>query len=149
MPHVYAKKVLVAVLVFAALASIAVGISYAQNYVGQETIRETIANQSVSVPPNGYGQIYLQLNRSDANLGLSMRITNGTLREAGVNDELYRAWSNGSYSPGWYEIPNPAQQHNPNDYEESYLVGSGFPPSIHYIFWNPDSPVSKQVTITA
>lgn len=149
MSHVNAKKALLLGLIFAALVSIAIGISYAQNYAGQETRRETLTNQSVIVSPNGYGQIHLQLNRSDDNLGLSMRITNGPLREASINDELYRAWVNGSYSLSWYEMPNPAQQHNPNDYEESYLVGSGFPQSIHYIFWNPDAPVSKQVTITA
>ncbi len=149
MPHVYAKKVLVAIVVFAALASTCTGIFYVQNYTGQETRRETLTNQSVVVPPNEYGQIHLQLDKSDANLGLSMRITNGTIREVSVNDELYQAWLNGSYSLNWYEMPNPAQQHNSNDYEESYIVGSGFPSSIHYIFWNPDSPSSKQVTITA
>jgi hypothetical protein len=149
MSHVNAKRALLVALIFSALALIAVGISYAQNYAEQETRRETLTNQSVIVPPNGYGQIHLQLNRSDDNLGLSMRVTNGTIREASINEELYHAWVNGSYSPGWYEMPNPAQQHNPNDYEESYLVGSGFPQSIHYIFWNPDSSVSKQVTITA
>lgn len=134
---------------FAALAAVLTGVFYVNNYACQETRRDTVSSQTVIVPPNEYGHIRLQLNMSEDNLWLSLKITNGTIREATVNDENYPAYLNGSYTATWTEIPNPNRPSDSQIYEEAYPLGYNFPESTHFIFWNPDSPISKQVTVTA
>jgi hypothetical protein len=146
MLHINAKKILATILVLAALASILTGTFYVGNYAGQETRYETVSTQSVLVAPNEHQHIHLQLNISQENRWLSIKVVNGTLREACLSDELYQDWLNGSYNVTWCEMPNPARPVDSDVYEESCPLESSY--SAHYIFWNLDSP-SKEVTITA
>ena len=146
MLHIKAKKILATILVLAALASLLTGTFYVSLYEGQETRCETVSTQSVLVAPNEHQHIHLQLNTSQENRWLSIKVVNGTLRESCLSDELYQGWLNGSYNVTWCEMPNPARPIDSDVYEESCPLESSY--STHYIFWNLDLP-SKEVTITA
>jgi hypothetical protein len=136
------KKVLAVAVMLAALIAIFAGVSLSDNYISQETRRNLLSTESVVVPSNGYGYYLLQANSSQENY-FSITVSNGTLREAIVSEELYQAWQNGSYNLSWIEVPQPGWGQSQN----YWPISSASQERWHYIFWNPDSPISKEVTI--
>jgi hypothetical protein len=137
------KKILALVVMFAALVAVFAGISYVNNYTSQLTRQTPVSTDSVVVPPNGYGHFLLQQNSSQENYYFSMSISNGTLREDAVAEEIYQAWLNGSYKPSWREVPSPGWSQGGDDYWPLSAVSQE---RLYYIFWNPDSTISKEVT---
>jgi len=135
-----AKKVFAVAVILAPLVAIYSGILYVNHYTGQITTYDVVSTDSVVVPPNGYGHISVQLNSSDETYYVTpLKKSNGTIRVTSLSKEYYEAWINRSYKPtSWYEESNQAIVYVP--------FGSNLSPSMHYIFWNPDSPVSKEVT---
>ena len=138
------KKVLALAIMLVALVAIFAGISYANNYTSQTTTQNPVFADSIVVPVNGTGQIYIKLNGTEADYYSLLRINNGSIRGAVISKEEYAAWLNGSYKPTWY-------------YDQPFTAGwgggeylpmlSNAPQERYYIFWNPDSPVSREVTL--
>ena len=141
------KKVLAVAVMLAALAAILAGTSYVNNYSSQVTRRNPISTESIIIPINGYGQLTLAPNETQENYYFSISISKGTVRESCVSNELYDAWLNGTYRLSWREEPTPRADGAPNTAENYYPVNV-VTQETHYIFWNPDSPVSKEVTLT-
>ncbi len=74
------KKVLAFAVMLASLVAIFAGISYVNNYTSQTTTQNPVFADSIVVPVNGYGQIYVKLNATEADYYSSLRINNGSIR---------------------------------------------------------------------
>jgi hypothetical protein len=138
------KKGFAITVMLVALLPIFAGISYVNNYTNKTTTQTPVFADSITVPVNGTGQIYVKLNATEAEYYVSLKIYNGSIRGAVVSKDEYAAWVNGSYKPHWYY-----------DQPSSYWWGAGeyspmlsnAPQERYYIFWNPDAPVSREVTL--
>jgi uncharacterized membrane protein len=137
------KKVLAFVVMLAALVAIFAGISYANNYTSQTSTQNPVFADSITVQVNGTGQIYIKLNATEADHYVSLKINNGSIRGAVISPEEYAAWVNGSYKPAW-QYDQPSTWWGSGEYVP---MMSNAPQERYYIFWNPDAPVSREVTL--
>ena len=124
------RKVLALVVMLAALAAVFAGISYFNSYENQTKSLDVVFRDSAVVPPDGYRHIFLQLNCSEENYWLSLKVENGTLRESIVSEELYAEWVNGTYKLSWSEVPDPV---HPEGYDDYFFMGNYLPQDMHYV----------------
>jgi hypothetical protein len=141
------KKAVAAAVMIVALVAIFVGISYVNDYTSQVTRRNVVSTESIVISPDGYGQLSLEPNASEQEYYCAIDITNGTLRESAVTEEMYTAWLNGSCTLAWHEIPTLVSPQSSSEYHEEWPLNA-INQKMHYIFWNPNAPVSKGVTMT-
>ncbi len=141
------KKGFALAIMLLALALIFTGVSCINGYSSQVTHHNLVSTESIVVAPDGYGYLSLQPNASQENYYCTIRISNGTIRETSLTDELYAAYLNGSYKATWHEMPTPVIAQSTSDYEETWPLNA-LTEKMNYIFWNPASPTSKEVSLT-
>ncbi len=140
------KKALAFIVMFAAIVPLLIGTSYVNGYSSQETRQDVVStNSAVLAADGGYGHIFIRLNETEEHYAMSIKVSNGSVRECVANEGTYQAWLNGSYKPQWREVPDQASPGR--SYEGYFPLGANPPAALHYILWNPDSSVSKEVTI--
>jgi hypothetical protein len=134
------KKAIALVVMIAALSAIFAGIGYISNYEGKDTIRTLYTQQSIIVPPRGYGCIRLDINETGDH---DIRSTiNGTLRTDSLTESDYPAWANGSYKPLYSTEIGPSINNSRS--EETYLLAYSTMP-WYSIYWNTNASASVEV----
>jgi hypothetical protein len=135
------KKAVALVVMIAALFAIYTGIGYISNYEGKETIHTLYTQQSIIVPPRGYGCIRIDINETgDHDIHTTI---NGTLRTDGLTDSNYPEWANGSYKPLYSTEIDPNTNNHPSPEETYPLAYSTMP--WYNIYWNTNASASVEV----
>ncbi len=134
------KKVLAVIVMVASLFAIFAGIPYINNYTSQYTTQNQVFSESLVIPVDDTGYMHVKLNGTEADYYSLMTVKTGPIRGAVISPEAYAAWVNGAYKPQWiYEQP---EQYG--GYWEMFRNG---PAEMYYVFWNPDAPCSREVTL--
>ncbi len=127
-----------------ALAAISVGLFLVNNCTSQETkFTDPIYEESTVVPPNGYGNLFVDIN-SSVNLYYAIN-GNGTLLVDMLRQSIYPSWINGSYKPNFAGDVEPISISKMDDFRISCINAYSEP--VYYILWNTHPSDSVEVTL--
>lgn len=140
------KKAFALIILILVLVMIFSGILLTNNCTRQVTDQKDILSDVLVVPANETAYKKLELAASDQSYCESLTISTGTIRARFVAPENFSTWTNTSSLLGWSIFPSsiPTMGGSNNIVDGPMVYG---PFDEYLVFWNPDSPVDKEVTI--